>query len=395
MTSPSDLACCTPASAPTPVSLPVLGSDQSAACCAPATAADSCCTSAPASAASCCGEEGDQDDPSDPRRLRAGLAAAGLGAILLLTVADEAWARLLTAFGLDLDTAAGGAVHFALYESGKILSLIALIVFAVGFLGTWLTPARVQRLLSGRRRGVGHVLAAGLGAVTPFCSCSSVPLYVGMTRAGVPIGVGMSFLVASPLVNEVALVMLAAMVGPAIAVTYLVVGIAIALGTGALVGATAPRDDAPARTMLTMATTVRRPSLDDRLRAGLAETRTTLRKLWPYVLIAIALGAVVHGWVPTELIAEIGGQWWGVPAAVVIGIPLYSATATAVPLVAPLYAAGVPIGTLIAMIMAVVGLSAPELLMLRKVMDRRTLVTFVAAVALGIVGAGYLLNAVT
>ncbi len=323
------------------------------------------------------------------------MAAAALGATALITVADPAWTRLLTALGLDLDSPVGGAVHFALYESGKILSLIAVIVFAVGLFGTWLTPARVQRLLSGRRRGVGHLLAAALGAITPFCSCSSVPLYVGMTRAGVPLGVGMTFLVASPLVNEVALALLASMVGPAIALAYLALGLTIAVGTGTLVGALARRKGESGPTLLPMAVATAKPTFDDRLRAGVSEARTTLRKLWPFVLLAIALGAVVHGWVPTELVAQLGGQWWGVPAAVVIGIPLYSATATAVPLLAPLYAAGVPIGTLIAMILAVVGLSAPELLMLRKVMDKRTLLTFVSVVAAGIIGAGYLLNALT
>ncbi len=399
MTSPSADTCCTPAAAsapPTATPLP-MASTQASTCCdtAPA-AASSCCDTAPAPTSSCCGEEdAAQDDPAHPRRLRAGLAAAALGALALITVADQAWAGLLTALGLDLDTAAGGAVHFALYESGKILSLIALIVLAVGFLGTWLTPTRVQGLLSGRRRGVGHGLAAGLGALTPFCSCSSVPLYVGMTRAGVPASVGMTFLVASPLINEVALVMLASLVGPAIALAYLGLGLAIALGAGALVGAVSSRGSAPTRTMLTLAVSEPRPSFDDRLRAGVKETRTTMRTLWPYVLIAIGLGAVVHGWVPTDLIAQLGESWWGVPAAVLIGIPLYSGTATAVPLVAPLHAAGVPIGTLIAMLMAVVGLSAPELLMLRKVMERRLLVLFVAVVATGIVGAGYLLNALT
>ncbi|WP_062302463.1 permease [Demequina subtropica] len=384
--SPSpDQACCPPPAPPAAL----------AATPSPSTPTGTCCSTAPAPASSCCDDDAGQDEPSDPRRLRAAVAAGALGAILLISAAGPAWTRVLTALGVDLDSALGTAVHFALYESGKILALIALIVFAVGFLGTWLTPARVQRMLAGRRRGAGHAVAAGLGAVTPFCSCSSVPLYVGLTRAGVPAGVGMTFLVASPLVNEIALALLASMLGIGIAVAYLVLGLAIAIGAGVLVGATRGRETAPVRTMLPLATAERRPSFDDRLRAGVTETRTTLRKLWPFVLLAIGLGAAVHGWVPTDVVAEIGGHWWGVPAAVLIGIPLYSATATAVPLVAPLAAAGVPIGTLIAMIMAVAGLSAPELLMLRKVMDRRTLAMFVAVVALGIVAAGYLLNAVT
>lgn len=362
-----------------------------AACCTgpaaiPATPAETtCCPATPAASARAVSST----------RLRLGIVLGGAGAAALITVADPIWARTLTGVGLDPDSALGAAVHFALYETGKILALIAVLVFAIGVLGTWLTPARLQRLLAGRGQVAGHAIAAGFGAVTPFCSCSSVPLYVSMTRAGVPTGVGLTFLVASPLVNEVALALLASMAGWAVAAAYLALGLTIAVATGATVGALARRREASAPSLLPLAMPVPRPTLDDRLRAGLAEAKGTLRKLWPFVVGAITVGAVIHGWIPTDIIARLGDQWWGVPAAVLLGIPLYSATATAVPLIAPLYAAGIPLGTLIALMMAVVGLSAPELIMLRKAMPARVLVTFVGVVASGIVAAGYLLNALT
>lgn len=361
-----------------------------AACCAEPVAAP-----ATSPEATCCSEAAAAPVRSaSSTRLRLRIVLGASIAATLITVAEPFWAWTLTALGLDLSTALGTAVHFALFETGKILALIAVLVFAVGVLGTWFTPARLQRLLAGRGQVAGHAIAAGFGAVTPFCSCSSVPLYVGMTRAGVPAGVGLTFLVASPLVNEVALALLASMAGWQVAAAYLGLGLTIAIATGAGVGLMARRRGAsPA--LLPLATAQARPTLDDRLRAGLDEARGTLGKLWPFVIGAIALGAAIHGWIPTDVIARLGDQWWGVPAAVLLGIPLYSATATAVPLIAPLYAAGVPLGTLIALMMAVVGLSAPELIMLRKAMSARVLTTFVAAVATGIVAAGYLLNALT
>ncbi|WP_062386288.1 permease [Demequina iriomotensis] len=333
--------------------------------------------------------------PHPSARLRGGLLGALGAAAAIIVAGDAAVGTMLGGLGVDLAARWGSALHFWVYESAKILTLVALITFAVGVLGTWLTPDRVQALLSGRRAGVGNLAAAGLGVLTPFCSCSAVPLYMGLVRAGVPTGVTLSFLVASPLVDGVALALLAGIAGWGAAAIYLAFGVTLAVGVGLVLGGRS-RGAAPAPRMLGLAMAPpARPTLDDRLRAGLRESRKQLRRLWPWVLAALAVGAAVHGWVPTEVLVGVGGAWWGVPVAALVGIPLYSGTATAVPLIAPLHAAGVPLGTLIAFLMSVVALSVPEMVMLRKVMTTRLLASYVATVAAGIVAIGYLLNAVT
>lgn len=327
------------------------------------------------------------------------LRIATLGGIVLalaaIVLGGRLWTAVFTALGLELEARIVSTVHFFVVEVGSIFALIGLIVFAVGILGTYLTPTKVQGFLARQPRGLGLVLAAGIGAVTPFCSCSSVPLYLGMTRAGVPMGMGMSFLVASPMVNELALGLLASMAGWRVALAYLGIGLAIAVTTGAIMGAVFGKPAGPPPMALGMAPTTPRPTLDDRIHAGLAEVRTTLRRLWPFVLVALAIGAWVHGWVPADLLRDLGAQPWGVLAAVVVGVPMYSATGAAVPLIAPLYAAGVPLGTLMAFLMAVVALSLPEMLMLRSVLAKRVLASFFGIVAVAIVAVGYLLNAIT
>jgi len=384
----------------------------SSQCCdAPAPAAMSasattcCATNAspatPALASDCCGTGADAD-PVRPGRAQASGArllvatlAVALAAGAYIGWAEHAWSWALSSMGLDLEGAWGSSLVFFLYEIGKISGLIALIVFGVGVLGTYLTPPKVQAFLARQPRAIGHALAAGIGAITPFCSCSSVPLYVGMARAGVPLGIGMSFLVASPMINEVAVGLLAAIAGWRVALAYLGFGLAIAVTTGVVMGALYGNKTESQRPLLAMATVEPRFSWDDRVRAGVREVRTIMRQMWPFLVVALVLGAAVHGWVPTSALQSIGAAPWGVLAAVAIGIPLYSGTATAVPLVAPLYAAGVPLGTLMAFLMSVIALSTPEIVMLRKVMPARVLVAFVGVVALGIIAVGYSLNAIT
>lgn len=328
-------------------------------------------------------------------RLRALLATG-----IMLAIAAIAWGEVVTtsalsAAGLDVSSRVGTAVHFFLFEVVKITALISLIVFAVGVLATWLTPDRVQRVLARLPRGVGNIVAAGVGVATPFCSCSAVPLFIGLTRAGVPLGVSMSFLVASPMVNEIALGVLAGMAGWKIAALYLGVGLTIAVTTGLIMGAIFDAPRTPAPRLLGLAMPPAKPTLDDRLRAGLAELRKILKQMWPWILGALAVGAAVHGWVPADALQSVGSSWWGVLAAVAIGVPLYSGAASALPLIAPLHAAGVPLGTLLAFLMSVVALSLPEMLLLRKAMKPRVLFTFVAVVAASIVAVGYLMNALT
>ena len=390
MTDAAPSQCC---AAPAPAAPPMA----TALCCpsdsSPATPAT------PATATDCCGADADpvrsgRAQISGARLFGATLTTA-LAAAAYFGWAEGAWSWALSSIGLDLTGAWGSSLVFFLYELGKISALIALIVFGVGVLGTYLTPPKVQAFLSRQPRAIGHALAAGIGAITPFCSCSSVPLYVGMTRAGVPLGIGMSFLVASPMVNEVAVGLLAAMAGWWVALAYLGFGLAIAVTTGVVMGALHGKRADVRRPLLTMAVAEPVFTRDDRVRAGIHEVRTILRQMWPYLIVALLLGAAVHGWVPTTALQGIGSEPWGVLAAVAIGIPLYSGTATAVPLVAPLYAAGVPLGTLMAFLMSIIALSTPEIVMLRKVMPARVLVTFVGVVALGIVAVGYALNAMT
>jgi hypothetical protein len=349
----------------------------------------------------CC-DTGVDADPVRPgraqvsgARLIVATVSVALATAAYIGWAESAWSWALSSLGLDLEGSWGPSLVFFLYEIGKISGLIALIVFGVGVLGTYLTPPKVQAFLARQPRAIGHALAAGIGAITPFCSCSSVPLYVGMARAGVPLGIGMSFLVASPMVNEVAVGLLAAIAGWWVALAYLGFGLAIAVTTGVVMGALYGKKTEPLRPLLAMA--VKEPTFtwEDRVRAGVREVRTIMRQMWPFLVVALILGAAVHGWVPTSALQSIGSSPWGVLAAVAIGIPLYSGTATAVPLVAPLYAAGVPLGTLMAFLMSIVALSTPEIVMLRKVMPARVLVTFVGVVALGIVAVGYGLNLAT
>lgn len=324
-----------------------------------------------------------------------GVGGGALAAVALIGWGDDAWSSLADGLGLDRDSRWVEAALFYLFEVGKIFGLIALIVFAVGLLGTWLTPDKVQGFLARLPRGIGNVVAAGLGVVTPFCSCSAVPLYVGLTRAGVPLGVGMSFLVASPMVNEIALGVLAGMAGWEIAALYLGLGVTIAVVTGIVMGLVfdAPRVAAPR--LLGLAMAAPRLTADGRIWAGVREVRKTLTSMWIWILGALAVGAAVHGWVPADAMRELGSQPWGVLAAVGLGVPLYSGAASALPLIAPLHDAGVPLGTLLAFLMSVVALSLPEMLMLRKVMKLRVLVAFVSIIAASIVAVGYIVNALT
>ena len=330
---------------------------------------------------------------SSARHITALTLAAAVG-VFLIGWGDDAWGAIFAALGLDTREQIPGAIHFFLFELGKIFALITMIVFAVGVMSTWLTPDKVQSVLAKLPRGVGNIAAAGIGVATPFCSCSAVPLYVGFTRAGVPVGVGMSFLIASPMVNEIALGVLAAVAGWQIALLYLGIGVTIAVASGIVLGLIFDAPRTPPRTMLNLAMPTARPTLVDRLAAGQREVRTTLKSMWPWIIAALAIGSVVHGWVPADALESIGSQPWGVLAAVALGVPLYSGAASALPLISPLYDAGVPLGTLLAFLMSVVALSVPEMLLLRKVMKPRVLASFVGIVALSIIGVGYLLNAV-
>jgi uncharacterized membrane protein YraQ (UPF0718 family) len=302
--------------------------------------------------------------------------------------------------GLPKDAPLSAAVEFFLFEVPKVLMLLALIVFAVGVVRTFFTPERTRKMLAGRRESLGNVLAAALGVVTPFCSCSAVPLFIGFVTAGVPLGVTFSFLISAPMVNEIALVLLYGLFGWKVAALYMGTGLAIAIVAGWVIGrlrlerhvedwvyAVPVGDDTAADETMTGA---------DRIGQGLTAVREIVGKVWPYVVLGIAVGAGIHGYVPQDFMASIMGRdaWWSVPLAVLIGIPMYSNAAGIIPIVQALLGKGAALGTVLAFMMAVIALSLPEIIILRKVLKPRLIAVFVSVVGCGILVVGYLFNMV-
>lgn len=334
-------------------------------------------------------------------RLLAGLGAAGALWVGLYAANERIWAPLLgELLGLDLETRLGGAVEFFLYDTVKILLLVGGLVFVVGMLRTTVSPERVRAVLVGRRALTGFVLAALLGAVTPFCSCSSIPLFIGFVAAGVPLAVTLTFLIASPLVNEVAVVMLAGLFGWDVAALYVAAGLSMAVGAGLVLGRLdLDRWVEPfvfATPVGALVAGGHRPSLGERAEAALAETREILTKVWRWVLVSIAIGAGIHGWVPADFFADHAGpdNPLAVPLATVLGVPLYSNAAGVIPLAEALWAKGMGLGTVMAFMMSVVALSLPSLILLRRVLMTPLIVLFTAIVAAGIVVIGLLFNLV-
>ena len=303
--------------------------------------------------------------------------------------------------GLDPQSRLGEAVHFFVYDTTKILLLLSGIIFIVSVLRSFVTIERTRALLGGRREGFGNVAAAGLGVVTPFCSCSAVPAFIGFVAAGVPLGITLSFLIASPMVNEVAVILILGMFGWKVAVLYVVFGLLVAIVAGYVLGRLRlERWVEPFVFETKLRGDVIEPSTDmpweDRIAFGWQEVKIIVGRIWPYLLVGIALGAVIHGWVPEDLFADWAGTGnpLAVPIAVMVGIPLYSSAAGIIPLVQALSDKGVALGTVLAFMMAVVALSLPEMILLRRVLKPRLLATFVGVVGVGILTVGYLFNVV-
>ena len=299
--------------------------------------------------------------------------------------------------GLEPGTPLGDAVAFFLFDVPKVLLLLTGVVTAVSFLRSFVSPERVRSALAGRGAVLGTVAAASFGIVTPFCSCSAVPLFIGFVEAGVPLGVTFAFLVASPMVNEVAIVLLWGLVGPQLTLAYVVAGLTVAIAAGLLIGRLGLE-----RYVEEYVYAVRsggrpldvRLTLEDRVRDAWASTRDIVRRVLPYLVAGIAVGALIHGFVPADLVVAIGGTEnpLAVPALVALGVPLYSNAAGTIPIVEALLGKGLPIGSGLAFMMAVTALSLPEMIILRRVMKPRLIATFVAIVATGIVLIGYLFN---
>lgn len=289
------------------------------------------------------------------------------------------------------------SLNFFIFDTIKILILITVIIFIVSVIRSFLPKEKVRAILSRKYPFTGNILAALLGIITPFCTCSAIPLFLGFIEAGVPIGVTFSFLVASPMINEVALVMLLGMFGWKVALIYIGSGLLISVFSGMIIGKLKVENlienldyqtNSPAKNS--------KISWQSRFRYAKCYTISILKKIWPYILVGIGLGALIHGYVPTDFLARYAGadKWYAVPLATILGIPLYSNVAGIIPLVSVLTEKGVAIGTTLAFMMAVTGLSLPEFMILKKVMKPKLILIFAGIVGIGIILTGYLFNAI-
>ncbi len=334
---------------------------------------------------------------SHPRRFLGLAALAWAVAYRALIPISEA---LVAALPVDRASHLGGSLQFFLYDTPKVLLLLTGIVFVMGMVNSYFTPERTRALLAGRTEGVANVMAASLGIVTPFCSCSAVPLFIGFVQAGVPLGVTFSFLISAPMVNEVALTLLFSLFGWRIALLYMGLGLSVAIVAGWIIGRLRMEGSLEdwVRNMPSVEARVGDDALTlaERIEAGFAAVREIVGKVWPYILVGIAIGAAIHGYVPEAFMASIMGReaWWSVPLAVLVGVPMYSNAAGVIPIVQALLAKGAALGTVLAFMMSVIALSLPEIVILRKILKPRLIATFVAVVASGILLVGYVFNAV-
>ncbi len=330
--------------------------------------------------------------------------------ILLLLIALLIWIALYTSlesitdflvsnfFKLERGAHFTGAISFFIFEVPKVLLLLTLIVFVIGIVRTYFSPERTRKILGGKSLFKGNIMAGLLGIVTPFCSCSAIPLFIGFVQAGVPLGVTFSFLIAAPMINEIAVVLLFGLFGWKIALIYVSTGLIIAIVSGFIIGKlnlekyiedwvrnlTAGKshiDDS-------------KLSFSERIDAGITAVKEIVGKVWIYILIGIAVGAGIHGYVPENFMAGIMGKeaWWSVPLSVLIGVPMYSNAVGIIPIVQALLGKGASLGTVLAFMMSVIGLSLPEMIILRKVLKLPMIVTFAVIVAIGIIIVGYIFN---
>jgi uncharacterized membrane protein YraQ (UPF0718 family) len=300
--------------------------------------------------------------------------------------------------GLDRDTQLFNAIWFFIFEVPKVLLLLILIVFAVGIIRSYFSPEKTRKMLGGKSLFTGNVLASSLGIVTPFCSCSAIPLFLGFVQSGVPLGVTFSFLIAAPMINEVALVLLFGLFGWQTALLYASTGLIIAISAGFIIGRlnlerfveswvyeikTKQVDYVEEKILLT-----------ERFDAGITAVKEIVAKVWIYIVIGIAVGAGIHGYVPENFMASLMGKsaWWSVPLSVLIGIPMYSNAAGIIPIVQALLEKGASLGTVLAFMMSVIGLSLPESIILKKVLKIQLIGIFIGVVAVGIIIVGYLFN---
>lgn len=291
------------------------------------------------------------------------------------------------------------AVWFFFYEVPKVMLLLALIVFGIGVVRTYFSPERTRKLLGGKKEFYGNILAANLGIVTPFCSCSAIPLFLGFVEAGIPLGVTFSFLIAAPMINEIAVVLLFGLFGWKITVLYVITGLFIAILSGWLIGKFKLEhlledwvQNIQKNEKIDYSET--KISFEERIAKGFESLKEIVGRVWIYIVIGIAVGAGVHGYVPENFLAGIMGKsaWWSVPLAVLMGIPMYSNAAGIVPIIQALIGKGASLGTALAFMMSVIALSLPELIILKKVLKLPLILTFVGIVGSGIILVGFIFN---
>ena len=300
--------------------------------------------------------------------------------------------------GLERGRHLGEALQFFIYDTPKVMMLLTLVVFIIGMIRSFFTQERTRKYLAGKRETAGNVMAALLGIVTPFCSCSAVPLFIGFVQAGVPLGVTFSFLIAAPMVNEIAVVLLYGLLGWKVAAIYLGTGLMIAIIAGWVIGRFKLEhwieDWVQALRAGEAVVIEEQLSWADRAGRGREAVQDIVGKVWIYVIAGIGVGAAIHGYVPETLMSSIMGKnaWWSVPAAVVVGIPMYSNAAGIVPIVEALLGKGAALGTVLAFMMSVIALSLPEMVILRKVLKPKLIAVFIGVVGIGILFTGYLFN---
>lgn len=300
-------------------------------------------------------------------------------------------------FNLQQGSILGGAVNFFIYDSIKIFILLVIIIFVVSYIRTYLAPEKVKKILSKKFEIFGNMTASTIGIFTPFCSCSAVPLFIGFVESGVPLGVTFSYLISAPLINEVAAALLWGLFGWKIALLYIASGWIISVVAGFILGKMHLEkyvQDYVYKIKVEDKLKLEKKTQKQRTKEAYEEVKSIIKKVFPYVLIGVAIGAFIHGYAPENLLTKIAGKenWFAVPIAVLMGVPLYSNAAGVLPIVSSLIEKGLPLGTALAFMMAVVALSFPEIIILRKVLKTRLLLIYVAIVTAGIILTGYLFN---
>ena len=347
------------------------------------------------------------------RRMKAAAGEVSAGQLLKLTLLGlalifwwpiysrlDAFSKWVTydLFQISRGTHLGDAVSFFFLDIPKVFMLLILVIWGVGVLRSFFTPERTRAILAGKREILGDVMAALLGVVTPFCSCSAVPLFIGFVEAGIPIGVTFAFLISAPMVNEIALVLLFGLFGWRIALIYMSMGLLIAMVTGFIIGRLnmehQVEDWVYEIRMGQTPALLQKLGWMHRIDYGLHQVRDIVGRVWLYIILGIGAGAAIHGYVPEGFLAAIMGKqaWWSVPAAVLLGAPLYSNAAGIIPVVQALLEKGAALGTVLAFMMAIIGISFPETVILRKVLKPKLIAVFVGVVTVGIIMVGFIFN---